>query len=160
MACFRRSATSVSLINLIIALLQVIAGINGFFYIPNLITFNLAGIFISAYAVITAMPLFLYECKIKRCHSILRRQVGFMFHFYGRCIYLVFLAFLDVGIPGGFGLIIAILIGMNLFFMLSLRCCGVPLDEKRPLHSNAHENYQTTGVISPQHVAQALTLLQ
>ncbi|KAF0684175.1 Aste57867_23825 [Aphanomyces stellatus] len=158
MACIRRSASSVGFLNLVIAVLQVIAGINGFLSIPNLLTLNLAPIFISAYAIIFAIPLFLFECKFKRFHRTLRRQMGFMFHFYGRCAYMVFIAFLDVGIPGGLGAIIAILIGVNLFFMLSLRCCGALPDEAKPLKMSHQENYHAT-MLSPKNVAKAAHFL-
>ncbi|ETV64910.1 hypothetical protein H257_18276 [Aphanomyces astaci] len=159
MAWPRASAATVGLLNLVIAVLQVLAGVNGFLSIPDLVTLQLAPIFISAYAILFALPLFLYECKFKRFHRILRRQMGFIFHFYGRCAYLVFIAFMDVGIPGGLGMIIAVLIGVNLVFMLSLRCCGVPLDETRPLIAGQpHDTYNAT-VMSPQNVVKVAKFL-
>jgi hypothetical protein len=145
MACLRRSVETVRLLNLLIAVLQVVAGLNGALSLENLLTLHLAPCFISVYAILLALPLFLFECKFKRLQRVLHQQFGFMFHFYGRLAYLIFLAFLDVGIPGGLGFVTAGVIGINLFFMITLRCCGMPMNnvEKQALkHTMIVQDYQ------------------
>ncbi|ETV91050.1 hypothetical protein H310_14290 [Aphanomyces invadans] len=151
----RASATTVGFLNLGVAVLQVVAGIYGFLSILDIL--HLAPIFVSAYAILLALPLFLYECKFKRFHRILRRQVGFMFYFYGRCAYLVFMALMDVGIPGGLGKVIAILIDVNVFFMLSLRCCGVATGPLTAGHAPP-ETYHAT-VFAPKNGVRAARFL-
>ncbi|KDO28111.1 hypothetical protein SPRG_20269 [Saprolegnia parasitica CBS 223.65] len=147
MTCFlRASSTTVRFLNVVVALLQVTAGLNGVFSLTHLMTLDWAPVFISAYAMLVAIPLLLFECKCKVFQTSLRHHCGFLFHFYGRCGYLVFIALLDVGVPGGLGVVAALTIAGTIGLMLFLRCCGAKddiVDEEMALTSRtAAQDYQ------------------
>ncbi|OQS03670.1 hypothetical protein THRCLA_21109 [Thraustotheca clavata] len=125
MACTFLSTCTVRLLTISIAILQCIAGINGIFTLTNYVTLEFPPLFISAYAILFAVPLIMFECKCTFFQTALRQSCGFMYHFYGRAAYFVIIAFLDIGIPGGLGIVVALLITLTLFIMFSLRCFGV-----------------------------------
>lgn len=114
-----RLLRNMRLINIVLSILQIIAGIMGLF---SFVTLDIAGSLVSIYVIIFALVLFLFECRLKRMEAKIRQNFGFLYSFKGRAGFIFFIGFLDFGIDSALGTVAGILMCLNALFNIIVMC--------------------------------------
>ena len=99
--------TQIRLVSIGLAIGQAIAGIYSMF---DFITFNVATSMIGMYAILFAALLFFFELSLTATTTCLKRNVGFLYTPIGSTFYLIFNAFLDLGMDNTFGFVVGLLL--------------------------------------------------
>ncbi|DBA00267.1 TPA: hypothetical protein N0F65_007911 [Lagenidium giganteum] len=107
-------------VNIVLALLQAIAGFMGLF---DLAMLDVTSFLISIYAIIFALLLMAFECRFKSMEPKIRDQFGFLFTYRGRTAFIFCIGFMNFGMRGALAWLVGVLmLGNALFNMLLMLC--------------------------------------
>lgn len=131
------------LVNLVLAIFQSIAGFMG---LTSLTTLNVTSFMLSCYAILFAVVLLAFECRFQWLEPALRQNMGFLFTFRGRGLYILFIAFVDFGIAGTMAWFAGVFMVFNGCFNLLVLCIHPEFRSGRVSQSDDPTNmYTMTG---------------